>query len=389
MKTVLLTGSASRRGGGMFTSVRRLAGSLSDKGVNVEVMALWDEYSAMDIPHWGDNRPELFSVSWPCSWGYAPDLLSRLCESNADIVHTQGLWLYISVAAIKWARRMQALRMVSPRGMLDPWALQRSRWKKRIAAIFYENQHLHGADCLHALTESEYRAIRDFGLRNPVCIIPNGADIPPVKPSAEPPWRDRVKKGQKVLFYVGRIHPKKGLSNLLAAWKQVKEQAGSAGWVLAIAGWNQGNHEEILRRAALELGVNDSVLFCGPLFHEQRDAAYANADAFIVPSFSEGLPMVVLEAWAHGLPVLMTPQCNLPEGFTAGAALQIQPEDSAIASGMVSLFGLSENQRKNMGLNGMELIRQKFNWQRIAADMHAVYLWIMGGGQPPPCVRLD
>ncbi len=75
------------------------------------------------------------------------------------------------------------------------------------------------------------------------------------------------------------------------------------------------------------LGIEATVTFPGALFGEDKRAAFHYCDGFILPSLSEGLPMVLLEAWACGKPVLMTPQCNLPEGFDAGAAVRIEPTE--------------------------------------------------------------
>ena len=96
--------------------------------------------------------------------------------------------------------------------------------------------------------------------------------------------------------------------------------------------------------------------------------------------------MVVLEAWAYGLPVLMTSQCNLPEGFDADAAIRIDPEAQAIARGLEKLFSMSNSDRKAMGAKGRKLVGERFAWPQIAVDMKAVYEWVLGGGQPPSCV---
>jgi hypothetical protein len=84
-----------------------------------------------------------------------------------------------------------------------------------------------------------------------------------------------------------------------------------------------------------KLNLSDRITFCGPLHGPAKDAAYASAQAFILPSFSEGLPTTVLEAWAHRLPVLMTAACNLPEGFASGAALEISSEPAQLAQSML------------------------------------------------------
>jgi poly(glycerol-phosphate) alpha-glucosyltransferase len=129
-----------------------------------------------------------------------------------------------------------------------------------------------------------------------------------------------------------------------------------------------------------------SVVFLGPQFGEAKAACYRECDAFILPSLSEGLPMVVLEAWSHGKPVLMTPECNLPEGFAANAAIRIQPSVESITQGLRELFRAPHSALCTLGTNGRKLVARKFTWPKVAADMKSVYEWVLGGGPKPGCV---
>ena len=99
--------------------------------------------------------------------------------------------------------------------------------------------------------------------------------------------------------------------------------------------------------------------------------------------------MVVLEAWAYGLPVVMTRQCNLPEGFAVGAALEVETNVDAISAGLVALLGLSANERMAMGGRGRLLVEERFTWTRIAEQMASVYRWVLTNGTKPDCVFLD
>ena len=190
--------------------------------------------------------------------------------------------------------------------------------------------------------------------------------------------------------YIGRLNRKKGVHFLLDGWARAL-RAGSAGydWRLAIAGWDQYGYEAQLKTQASGLGIDATVCFPGPVFGQAKAGAFARASAFVLPSTSEGLPTVVLEAWASGLPVLMTPQCNIPEGFAAGAALRVETRADDIARGLEELFSMTDAQRRDMGTAGHRLIEEKFTWSKVARDMKAVYEWILGGGSPPPCVRFD
>jgi glycosyltransferase involved in cell wall biosynthesis len=303
------------------------------------------------------------------------------------------LWKYCSVASQRWHRRTGRPYVVHSHGMLEPWALRNARWKKRIAALLYEDRHLDGAACLRALCEAEARSIRAYGMRNPICVIPNGINLPEFSDSSKfegenGPFHNS--EGQKVLLYLGRLHSKKNVVNLVRAWNQVLSSHDSTRneWVLAIAGWDQAGYEGELKNVMSDYGLSASVSFLGPLFGREKDAAYRACDAFILPSLSEGLPMTVLEAWAHAKPVLMTPECNLPEGFAAGAALQIGTSPEEIAAGLRQMVEMSDDDRRKMGDRGHTLVSTRFSWRQIGEQMRSVYEWVIGGGAPPQTVKL-
>jgi poly(glycerol-phosphate) alpha-glucosyltransferase len=283
--------------------------------------------------------------------------------------------------------------------MLDPWALKNSRWKKLIAYSLFEREHLRGARCFRALCASEAQSIRRLQLKNDIAVIPNGIDLPMDSAPSAPPWKEFVEPGKKVLLFLSRIHPKKGLVNLLKAWAKNRKPEE---WVLAIAGWDQGGHELELKQLATELKlawmdirerkknsnlkIPCSVLFLGPQFNAAKSACYHHCDAFVLPSFSEGLPMVVLEAWANSKPVIMTPECNLPEGFLAGAALKAEATEASLVASLDELQRMTDAERTAMGIHARDLVVQKFTWSKVGNQLQTVQEWILGGGTKPDCV---
>ena len=394
IKTANLTHSVSRNAGGLFESVRRLMQSLQQTGMEVCIFGIEDENSAADIGAWMPVPARAFRPYWPSQFGYTPEFAPALEEFKPDLTHTHGLWMYPSIATSHYCRRRDIPYIISPHGMLDPWAVRNSRWKKVMAYWLYERTHLQGAACLRALCESEARAMRQFGMKNPIAIIPNGIDLPLLDDGKELMVDGSLKslknEGKKVLLYLGRIHPKKGLVNLLKAWAaNRKSEIGNRKfdeWLLAITGWDQGGHEAELKMLCAELKVESSVRFLGPQFGNDKASCFRHCDAFVLPSFSEGLPMVVLEAWAYGKPVLMTPECNLPEGFSVNAALRIEPDQENIKLGLHGFFQMSGNDRQAMGARGLKLVSERFTWPRVASEMRSVYDWMLGGGTKPGCV---
>jgi poly(glycerol-phosphate) alpha-glucosyltransferase len=263
--------------------------------------------------------------------------------------------------------------------MLDPWALKNSRLKKRISAALYEDRHLRGAACVHALNHTEACAIRAYRLTNPVCVIPNGVELPEETEVTYPP-KDRY------LLYLGRLHPKKGLPALIEAWSRVQKVAVEAGWRLRIAGWDQNGHRSDLEKLSEKLHAASSIGFVGPQFGKAKARCFQEASAFILPSLSEGLPMSVLEAWSWRLPVVVTPNCNLPEGAKAGAAIVTDADAESIAVALRQLISMSNDELESIGSRGRRLVEEQYQWPRIARQVTQVYDWILGAGPQPACI---
>ena len=393
MKVGFLVSSVSREAGGLFQSVRGLAKAVMSESANVSVFGIADPNSALDVPSWQPLFVRTFEPQFR-AWGYSNQLASALLAADLDVLSTHGLWKYSSVASRRWHQRTARPYIVHAHGMLEPWALRNARWKKRIAGLLYQNQQLRGAACLRALCEAEAQSIRTHGVRNPICVIPNGVDLPELAESSTQETKNLAfqtfARGRKVLLYLGRLHPKKNVANLVRAWKQTlnSHPLTAENWVLAIAGWDQGGYEGELKKLTHDCGLRASISFLGPLFDEEKEAAYRACDAFILPSLSEGLPMTVLEAWAHAKPVLMTPECNLPEGFAAGAALQIGTSPDEISARLSQLIEMSSEDRRAMGDRGRTLAATKFSWPQIGEQMRSVYEWVLCGGTAPETIRL-
>jgi len=247
---------------------------------------------------------------------------------------------------------------------------------------------LREAACIQATALAEVDSIRKYGLKAPVCLIPNGIELPQPEPVALPPWEGIVETGKKVLLYLGRLHPKKGLPSLIRALSIVRARKPDwlREWILIIAGWDQSGHESALRTLVDNLNLADCVTFRGPMYGNEKWAALHNASAFVLPSMSEGFPMVVLDAWAVRCPVLMTVECHLPEGFSQGAAIEVGTNPETVARGLEVLFGMSDAERQNMGNRGAALVAERFTWDRVVRDLLDVYRWTLGGGYRPSCI---
>jgi glycosyltransferase involved in cell wall biosynthesis len=393
MKLLILGGSNSRNSGGVFNTARMMGLRLYERSnIKVEYLMFDDEYSAEDKKQYAPLPVHSYTVKGPKKLGFSTDLYGQMKNIKPDIVHTQSLWMYLSCINKKYHRETGTPYIISPHGMLDRWQLRQSFWKdlkKNIVLGLYEKQHLEKAACLHALCQEEHDAIRSLDLKNPIAIIPNGIDLPADKSkTANEVMKNNASSVRKKLLFLGRIHPKKGLDNLLEAW--AISNPAQHDWQLIIAGETKDEaYLQSLLNKARRLQIMNTISFTGGLFGADKHNCFRDSDAFILPSFSEGLPMSVLEAWSYRLPVLITPACNLPEGYEKNAALRIETSPENIADGIRKLISMTDHEKKQMGKQGFEMVREKFSWSQVAGSMTHLYDWVLGKKEKPDFVFLQ
>ena len=295
-------------------------------------------------------------------------------------VHIHGLWQRSTSAAAHLARSQNKPYVISAHGMLESWALANKKWKKRLYAALFERRNLSRAACLHALTQAEARDYRRFGLTNPIAVIPNGVGLPAGHSADAFFERFPALRGKSLVLFLGRIHFKKGLDILAEAWVKVAARFPDAHLVLAGPDF-EGTQSRILRQLeALSLGARTT--FTGMLQGDEKWSALAAAEVFILPSYSEGLSVSVLEAMGMGLPVIVTEQCNLPDVKKHQCGWTIQPRMSDVESALIHLLELSPRDRQLLGQNGRSLVAERYTWPIVGRQMAEVYRWLQGGPIP-------
>ena len=352
----LLTASASRAGGGVFEAVVRQAVLIEALGGEPVVVALADEHSAADRRRFGNTEVWHAPIIGPRQIGLAPSIGRTLAQAKLDLLHLHGIWMYPSHAGAHWAATTKRPYIVSPHGMLDPWITARGKRKKALARWGYERRNWAAATMLHALTDDEAADIATEAGRTGSLVIPNAA----------PAITDGQINRNGVL-YLGRIHPKKNLLPLIEAWRQSAVSEAR----LTIAGWGDPADVSALEAAVARAGA--SVRFVGAVQGDAKQALLQSARWLILPSLSEGLPMVVLEAWAAGTPTLMTPACHLPEGFASGAAVPCGDTANTIASTLVQALAMTDAQWQRHAIAAAALAAGPFSEAAVAARWAKAY----------------
>lgn len=376
-----MTWVLSRNGGGIPPVVVALAAAHRALGEDATVTGVAD-------PEEPVAEAITFPPMGPLALGYAPGMARFLDARAPDLLHLHGLFTWPSEIARRFGRRTGRPVVVTPHGMLEPWALAHSAWKKRLFRVFIEDDNLRRAACLHALCEPEAAQFRRLGLKNHIAVVSNGVELPDQSATAAS-FLDRHPRarGRRVMLFLGRIHPKKGLPHLVDAWAAVKrDRPALREWLLVVAGPDQLGHQAEVTRRASELGLEDDVLMVGPIYGELKQSALAATSAFILPSFSEGFSVATLEAMAWRLPVLVTRQCNLDvEVF--GGGLLADPDARSVAHQLSTFLDLSDGDRAEMGRHGRREVEARYTWPRIARDLIEAYGFVLGHNARPAFVE--
>jgi glycosyltransferase involved in cell wall biosynthesis len=305
---------------------------------------------------------------------------TQLAEAVAscDICHVHGLWLP-QVAGTRFIARHKPI-ISSVHGMLEKWDLNNKRLKKAIYSALIERRSLSRSHCLRALSEHEVEDYRNFDLRCPIAVIPNGIGQLGRTPVETLYARFPHLKDKLIVLFMGRVHYKKGILNLLDAWRLVTRKYRDAH--LLIAGPDYAHTRQKAEEMVNSASLNHTVTFCGTISGELKLAALSAARFFCLPTYSEGLSVAVLEALSIGLPVIATPECNVDGIDSHGAGFIVSNAPAELAAGLCECLNLSNNQWTEMSRNARHLAASSYSWDRAGERMREVYAWALGGKRP-------
>jgi glycosyltransferase involved in cell wall biosynthesis len=369
----LCNGLDSVRDGGMVPSILGMTSALSRLGGDVSIVT--------PTP----SSPDLATLTDRLSLR-GPETDLEAAVQSAAVVHIHGLWQGHSRRGARAARSARIPYLITAHGMAEPWALRHKRWKKYLYMTFIESKNLQHAACLHALSRPEIGHLRNLAPWTPICFVPNGVHLGffenlPARRVLEQIYPEIT--GKFVLLFFGRVHLKKGLDLLAEAFSQVAPDQPALH--LLIAGKDDGALTAFLDRAEA-LGLSRRVTYVGHVSGEQARSVWAAADAFVLPSYSEGFSMAILEALACSLPCLITTACHFPELASAQGAIVVEPVADCVTRGLRDLLDRSPQERRQLGRNGRNLVQGSYTWDQQAQRLAAVYHWVVGGGTPPECV---
>jgi glycosyltransferase involved in cell wall biosynthesis len=340
------------------------------------VSAAGDGIKNLEIEALRASKPDFFGTSWA--------MRRRLREliPDADVVHLHSLYLFHDWAAGQLCRRFDKPYIVRPHGSLDPYIYRQRRWRKAVLEAAFQNAILRDAAGLHYTTQEEWDLARPFAGNPRGCVIYNGIDLDDYRPASRAALRARFPQigPGKVVLFLGRLSPKKGLDILIDAFAEVVRLHPALR--LVMAGPDEGMKPMLLDRMK-QLGITESCVFTGLVAGEDKQALLYGSDIFVLPSLSENFAITVVEAAVCGLPIIMSDRVNLWHEFdAANAASIVPPTAEAVARSLAQLVD-DPASAAAMAARGSVLARQHFTWEGLGDQYEQMYTMAAQTGRLP------
>lgn len=378
MKVLHVLKDLSATSGGPPAAVIPMLGALGGRGIDSHVLAT---RSARDLPVLASDGStiDLVSEGWLAPWwsAYSPQLRRLLISEipACDLVHIHELWHYPHFVAAQLARRFCRPYVITLHGALQPWARNFKAVRKHLYMWVIQRRLLDNAGALITLTDAEYRGVRRLGFRTRLEVIPSGIDT---SEFMRMPPQDALHAsypqlaGKRVILFLGRLHPIKGLDILAYAFAAVVRDRRFADTYLLLAGPDEDGYRAHIESILSNQGVADRAIFTGFLTGRERLAALARANLFVLPSHSEALSRSLLEAMACHVPVVITQGSGLPEVAAVGAGEVVDLDPDTLAAAIRRILG-NESLQARMGSAGGRLVATRYTLDAVSKQMAELY----------------
>jgi glycosyltransferase involved in cell wall biosynthesis len=262
--------------------------------------------------------------------------------------------------------------------MLLQWSLMHHKWRKQLAMMLYQRDSLDRASIFFATSQEEADDLRALGIHQAIALVPNGVDVPGVHAPVIFAGANR-----RTALFLSRLHPKKGLHDLLRAWAKLKPKD----WILVVAGPDEGGYQTEMMTLSNSLGISDVTKFIGPVSDDEKWPLYCACELFVLPTYSENFGMAIGEAMACGCAVLTTTGAPWKSLIDENAGWWVPPGEEGIAPALEAALACSESKLAAMGARGKAFVERELTWNIAAEKTIAAYRWLLSGGVRPNHVQ--
>ncbi len=368
MRLCHIVPSLEERHGGPSKSVRAIADAQAALGAEVELLSTQLPPVDHGAATPGIARNLNFAREWPTTLYRSTGLRDHLKSTRYDCVHSHACWILTVRYAEAAARFHRVPLVLSPRGMLTEWAWRHHRGRKALAERFVHPGAFTHAAGWHATSTEEADDIRRLGYTQPICVAPNGVTVPDdaATAAARAAWQPLANAAgaRRVALFYSRFHRKKRLRELVDLWLSSPRD----GWYLALAGLPEEFSADDVSRWVTDAGAQDRV---GVFSSEGRPPPYPLASIFLLPSHSENFGLVIAEALAAAVPVLVTdttPWRNL-EKEQAGWCVRWADYPAVLATALAC----SPAELRVRGEHGRRWAARDFTWESSARRLLDFY----------------
>ncbi len=299
-------------------------------------------------------------------------LIKEILKINPTIVHLHGLWR-LHTRITNDLIKAGISYVITPHGMLDKWALNESKLKKIISWHLWEKKAFKNSSFIQILSSGELEDVKKINTEWKCHIISNGIILPIKKDlnlnEYPESWKNKIPRNSNVLLFLGRFHKKKGINELIKAWEVVSQYSYSKNWWICFVG---SGDLKILKKFETP-SLNKRIFVSKPAYNLEKEKIFRNSSAFILSSFSEGLPMAALEAMSYGMPCLISENCNLTEALNIGAAIKTNPSVIEIIQSLKYLIQMNENEKKKISKLAYEYVSINHNWSNLTSELNYLY----------------
>jgi glycosyltransferase involved in cell wall biosynthesis len=391
MNVLHIIGGIAKGGGGPTELIFKLCKEIKKLGVKLTVYTSNADYGKdMSVPLYTpttyDGIPMRFyrvlRMKKKATYGWSTGLIYDLPKFmlQFDLIHIHSLFIFPTLISAKYSSFFGIPYIIRPHGSLMPEALKMGKSKlKRFYLNLIEKSNIENASAIHFTTEIEKEKSMSLGLKiKRAVVVPNGIDPEDFREFPLPgQFREKYPelKNKTVILFLGRIAHEKGLDTLIPAFAQVVKKR--KGVCLILAGPDYEGYGKKVKRWIMDYGIDDKVIFTGPVYGMDKLGVLQDSDIFVLPSYFENYGISAVEAMYSKLPVIITDNVGIHrEVNQAGAGLVVQKDTEMLCDAIITLVE-NKDLRRRMGENGRRLVEEKFTCEKVAKQMVEVYKEIL------------
>ena len=380
--------------GGPSQAVLEMGRALLKEGVEIEIVTTSaNSNQDLNVPYGKkieyEGIPTRFFPrtlnEYKFSWPFTQWLKTNI--KNYNLLHIHSIFCFPTACAAHYARKYQIPYIIRPAGMLDDWSMKQKGWRKKIYFQIVEKKSLENAIAIHYTSEAEKNAAEKLPFFTRGIVIPLSVAIDIRFQTLEQgTFRKKYSEyaGKKIVTFLSRLDPKKGLKLLLEALSRLGRRRND--FVLLIAGKGKRDYEHQVRKWTRELHLESQTFFLGFLDSERKYELLRDTDLFVLPSHQENFGLAVVEAMQMGVPVVVSDQIDLSQEIESRGAGRVVPLDSHRLALAIEALLEDEEERTRLGENGRRLALEKFSREQMVHGLIGLYRSILENKGSVRCI---